>query len=115
MTKECQGTGAIHLELKHKIENKENKMAAGNRLRDLPEWLEEFTDNFQDAEVPASANIIHDSDSEHPTKVASRKHRISTHFQKNKIAGSATEPRSQSVLAEGELAKQYLGQKSLVT
>ena len=42
--------------------NKDNQQAAGNRLRDLPEWLEEFTDNLGDAEVPASAHISHDSD-----------------------------------------------------
>ena len=42
-------------------------------MRDLLEWLQEFADNLEDAEVPATANISHDSDSEHPMKVASRK------------------------------------------
>ena len=46
----------------------------GNRFRDLPEWLEEFADNLEDAEVPAPANTSHDSDSERSTKVATRKY-----------------------------------------
>ena len=49
-----------------------------NRLRDLAEWLEEFTDNLEDTEMPAPAHISHDTDSERPTKVASKKHRIFT-------------------------------------
>ena len=44
--------------------------AAGNRLRDLPEWLEEFTENLEDTS--------HDSDLERPPKAASRKHSIFT-------------------------------------
>ena len=55
--------------------------AAGNRFRDLPDWPEEFTDNLEDTEVPAPANTSQDSDAERPTKVASMKHRIYTHFQ----------------------------------
>ena len=39
-------------------------------MRDLPEQLEEFTDNLEDAEVPALANTSYDS--EGPTKVATR-------------------------------------------
>ena len=64
--------------------NEDHEKAAGSRLRDLPEWLEEFTDNFEDAEVPASANISPDSDSERPSKVASRKHIIHTHFPRDR-------------------------------
>ena len=36
----------------------------------------EFTENLEDTEVPASAHISHDSDSEGATKVASKKHSI---------------------------------------
>ena len=54
-----------------------------NRLRDLAEWLEEFTDNLEDTEMPAPAHISHDTDSERPTKVASKKHRIFTHLPKD--------------------------------
>ena len=62
---------------------KDNKEAAVNRLRDLPEWLEEFTDNLEDTEVHAPAHISQDSDSELPTNVASRKHSIYTRFPKD--------------------------------
>ena len=44
----------------------------------------EVTDNLEDAEVPALANTSHDSDSERPTKVASRMHSILTHFPKDR-------------------------------
>ena len=46
------------------------------RLRDLPFWLEDFTDYLEatevhaPAEVPAPAHISQDSDSDHSTKVA---------------------------------------------
>ena len=55
-----------------------------DRLRDLPEWLEEFTDNLEDTQVHAPAHISQDSDSERPTKVVSksRKQSVKTHFPK---------------------------------
>ena len=40
-------------------------------LRDLPECLEEFTDNPEDTEQHAPAYIYQDSDSERPAKVGS--------------------------------------------
>ena len=64
--------------------NGADKETAGDRLRDLPEWLEDFTENLRDTEVPASANISHDSDSERRVKEASRKHSIYTHFPKDR-------------------------------
>ena len=63
---------------------------AGDRLRDLPERVEEFTENLEDTEVPASANISDDSDSEHPAKVASKKYSVHTHIspkKKTKLRG----------------------------
>ena len=57
--------------------------ATRDRLRDLPDWLEEFTDNLEDAEVPAPAHTYHDSDSERPSNVALRKHSIYSHFPKD--------------------------------
>ena len=61
----------------------QNKQRDGNRdsddrLRDLLEWLKEFTNNPEDTEVPAPAQISQDSDSERPTEVVSksRKQRI---------------------------------------
>ena len=57
-----------------------------DRLRDLPEWLEEFADYLEDTEVQAPAHMSQDSDSERPTKVVSksRKHSIRTHFPKDR-------------------------------
>ena len=69
---------------KNQNKNKDNKGAVGDRLRDLSEWLQEFTENLEDAEVPTSANISHDSDSEHPMTVAPRKHSVYTHFPKDR-------------------------------
>ena len=60
------------------------KRDSDDRLRDLPEWLEEFTDNLEDTEMLVPAHSSHDSDSERPAKVASRKHRIHTHFPKDR-------------------------------
>ena len=55
-------------------------------MRDLLEWLEEFTCKLEDTELRASANSSQDSDSERPTKVGSksRKHSIFTHFPKDR-------------------------------
>ena len=72
----------------HKPENQNKKKNdnrdSDDRLQDPPEWLEEFTDNLEDTEMPVPAHISQDSDSERPTRVVSksRKHRIFTHFPK---------------------------------
>ena len=69
-----------------KTQNKkkgDDQGAAGDRLRDLPEWLEDFTENLEDTEMPAPANISHDSDSERPMKVAPRNHSIYNHLPKS--------------------------------
>ena len=52
---------------------------SSDRLQDLPEWLEEFTDNLEDTELLATAHSSHESG---PTEIASkpRKHIIKTHF-----------------------------------
>ena len=47
-----------------KAGNKNDKQAEESRLRDLPEWLEEITDKFEDTQVPALANTSQDSDSD---------------------------------------------------
>ena len=59
-----------------------------DRLRDLPEWMEDFTDHLEDTETPVPAHVSQDSDSERPTKVGSksRKHSIFITFQKTEIA-----------------------------
>ena len=56
---------------------------AENCSEGIPEWLEDFTENLQITEIPAAADISHDSDPERPTKGASRKHSIHTHFPKD--------------------------------
>ena len=68
------------------IKNKkiDNKRDADERLRDLPEWLEEFAENLEDTKVLAPAHIAHVSDSERPAKVVSRKHSICIHFPKHR-------------------------------
>ena len=72
-----------------------------DRLRDLLEWLEEFTHNLEDAELPASAHSSRDPDSERPMKVAPRKHSIFIlTSQKTEIAKSACEPRLLGLCAE---------------
>ena len=63
-----------------------DKKDANDPLADLPFWLEEFTDNLEDTEVPALAHSSQDADSEYPTKVVSksRSHCIYTHFPKDR-------------------------------
>ena len=65
---------------------KDDNRDAEERLRDLLEWLEEFTDNLETQKRLLPAHISQDSDSQRPTKVAerSRKHNIFTHFQKDR-------------------------------
>ena len=59
---------------------------------------EEFTDNLEDPEVPASANTSHDSDPELRTKVTTRKHLYS--LSDTEIAQSASEPNFEGSLQE---------------
>ena len=48
-------------------EKRDDSRDADDRLRDLPKWLEEFTNNLEDKELHAPAHISQDSDSELPT------------------------------------------------
>ena len=86
---------------------------AEERLRDLPEWLEEFTDNLEDTETPVPAHVSQDSDSERPAKVASkiRRHSIFTHFPKDRHCEVCMRTKITKALAEDALAKQNLVQK----
>ena len=72
--------GALHLGQYYQ----ENLRTSDDRLRDLPEWLEGFTDNLEDTKMPALAHFSQDSDSERPSKVALRKHSIYTHIPKDR-------------------------------
>ena len=68
---------------KPKINQKrDDNRDSDDRLRYLPGWLEEFTDDLEDTELLAPAHISQDSDLERPTKVVfkSRMHSIYTHF-----------------------------------
>ena len=53
-------------------------LLASSRMSKLQNRIgtQHFTDNLKDAELPASANTSHDSVSERPTKVATRKRSI---------------------------------------
>ena len=68
-----QETGAIHKKTHTQKKEKDIKRASDDRSRDLPESLEEFTENLEVTEVPAPAHISNDSDSERPRKVALKK------------------------------------------
>ena len=58
---------------KHNKNKKEsNNQATGDRLRDLPGWLQEFTDNIEDTETPVLADVPQDSESERSAKVVSK-------------------------------------------
>ena len=65
---------------------KDGSRDADDRSQDLPEWLEEFADDLEDAELHAHAHISQDSDSERATKGVSksRNHSIYIHFLKNR-------------------------------
>ena len=63
---------------------REVKGVAGNCNGErIPEWLEDFTENLEIAEVLSPANTSQDSDLERPVKMASRKHSIFTHFSQD--------------------------------
>ena len=119
MTKWPHQSGAVRPKKKqNKYKKRDGSRDADDRLRDLPGWLDEFTDNLEDTEVQAPAHISQDSVSERPTKVW-YPNQGSTVFiltsQKTEIAKSACEPKSQGLLAEDALAKLYLGHESLAT
>ena len=91
-----------------------------DRLRDLLEWLEEFTDNLKDTEMPMPAHMhtfVRTQIRNVPRKWHQNRGRIVLELtcQKTEIAKCASEPKLQGLLAEDAVAKQYLEQKSLVT
>ena len=105
VTNSHQETGAIHQKLKTKIKKKDINRASDDRLRDLPEWLEEITENLGDTEVPAPAHISHDSDSERPTKVTLMKHSVYTHLPKDRNCDIYLRTKLRGLLAENALTK----------
>ena len=78
---------------------------AGNcKEEGIPEWPEDFTENLKIAEVPAPADISHDSDLERSVIMEAQYFLLTS--QKTKITRSAREPRFRGLLAEDELEKQ---------
>ena len=118
MTNQLQETGADHPQNQKNKNKRDGSRDADDRLRDIPEWSEEFTENLEDTEVPAPRHISEDSDSQHLTKVVttSRKSSIKTHFPKDRNCDVCLRtPKNKRLLAEDALAKLHFVQKSLVT
>ena len=90
-----QETGAIRRKSKQNTKKDDGKNS-DDRLRDLPEWLEELKENLVDTDLPASAHVSQESDLEHPAKGAtkSRKHSIYTHFPKDRKCDVCLEPKN---------------------
>ena len=106
-----QETGAIHQTIKTKRKRGTTMAQRETDCETIQKWSEECTENLKDTEVPPPAHNSHDSDSERPANVASRKYSILLTSQKDRNC----EPKLQGLLAEDALAKQCLEQKSLVT
>ena len=71
MTGQFQETGADHSQkTQNQNKKRDGSRDSDDRLRDLPECLEEFTGNLEDSEVSAPSHISQDSHSERPTRVA---------------------------------------------
>ena len=68
--------------------NEDNEKERGDPLRDLPEWLHEFTENLVDERVPAykdaPASSSRESASRPLRKVVSDKHSICIHLSKDR-------------------------------
>ena len=75
-------------EVERSNKNEDDERVRGDPLRDLPEWLEEFTENPVDEIAPEHrdepASSSRESASEPRGKVVSGKHSIHTHFPKDK-------------------------------
>ena len=110
----ASGNGSVQSPQKpKKSKNEEQKTNADDRLGDLPEWLEPFTENLKDTETLAPAQVSQDSDSERTTKVAEKSmmHTTFTHFPKSrdcdacfrtKITRAPCRRRTGEVLPRGE-------------
>ena len=68
--------------------NEDTESARRDLLRDMPEWLQEFTENLLDGRVPAHreapASSCRESASEPLRKVVSGTHRMKIHFLKDR-------------------------------
>ena len=105
-----------------KAHKKEPKIERRNPLcSDIPEWLQEFGENFVDDEVPergdSHASSSHEVSLEPTFKRREDlgKHSVYTHFLKTEVTRSARGLKLQEPRAEDALAEPYLVQKMLVT
>ena len=82
----ASGNGSVQSQKNPKPnQNKEHKRDSGDSVQDgLPVCLQPFTDNLEDSETLASAQVSQDPDSARTTKVAekSRKYSMFTRFPK---------------------------------
>ena len=86
VTIEHQETGAIARKTQNKKSQKRDKNeAVVNRLRDLPAWFQEFTKSRRNRSAGNRTHFSHDSDSERPTKVASKKRIFCSLFERPKL------------------------------
>ena len=101
----------------NKNQNKDTVPVQGDLLRDLPEWLEDFKENPEDAGVSAlrdtPASTSRESASEPPRKVVSGKHSFFTHFTKDRNWSMLVNQDDKGSLQKTHFAKKYLEQKSL--
>ena len=79
----------LHNPTKNPIKNVDHERLRGDPLHsDIPEWLQEFTENLVDERVPehrdSHASSSHGSSFEPQRKLASGKHSIHTHFPKDR-------------------------------
>ena len=56
--KQAPGDWRDSITSQNKNKKESDKQATGDRLRDLPEWLEEFTDNREDIETPVAPHTF---------------------------------------------------------
>ena len=99
-------------EAKNKKKSEDIDTARRSPLRDLPEWLEEFADNVVDEEASVSseapASISPGPHHQEPSrKVVSGKHRIFTHFPKDRNCEACN--RTESVDGDRNLAEPWTG------
>ena len=103
-----------------KSKNQDNATARGSPLRDLPEWLQDFTDNLVDAAASVSSGAPASISREPLHQKPSRKgYRASTLFfltsRRTEVEQYARGQKIQGLLAENALAIKYLQQKSFLT
>ena len=83
----CEETRRVDQQKPKNPNKNDNEEVRGDPLRDLPEWLQEFTENLVDDSVPEhrdASSSSHELLSEPRAKVVSGKHSIFIHFPKDR-------------------------------